>query len=80
MKKIDPATVAALAAFKGKVTRIETGASNNVSDGMWYKAAQGQVDLNKKLADGPLNPKSKKVAKPAREGEVFYHSAWKRNN
>jgi hypothetical protein len=65
---------------KKAITRVETGASNNITGGMWYKASQGQVDLNEKLANGPLAPKAKRVAKPAREGEVFFHSAFKRSN
>lgn len=76
-KKTDAELIAEFLAKKA-ATKIETGASNNVSDGMWYKASQGQVDLNEKLADGPLEPKAKKAPKPAREGEVFYHSAFKR--
>lgn len=49
MKKIDPSIAAALAAFKGKVTRVETGASSGITDRQWYAASQGRLDLNAKL-------------------------------
>jgi hypothetical protein len=79
MAKTTAELIAEHLAKKG-ATKVAVGESNNIPNGMWYKAAQGQVDLNEKLADGPLEPKAKRKAKPAREGEVFYHSAWKRSN
>lgn len=72
--------IAEFLAKGGTVKKLDADVSNNVSNGMWYKAAQGEVDLDKKLANGPLKPKAKRVAKPAAEGETFYHDAWKRHN
>ena len=71
--------IAEFLAKGGKVQKLADDESNNVSNAMWYKASQGQVDLDKKLAKGPLKPKTKKAPKPAQEGERFYHDAWKRN-
>lgn len=51
MKKTDEATLAAIAAFKGKVTRVETGASSGISDRQWYRASKGDLDLNEKVAE-----------------------------
>ena len=79
MAKTEAELIAEFLAKKG-ATKVETGASNNITGGMWYKAAQGEVNLNEKLADGPLEPKKAKKAKPARKGEVFFHDAYKRSN
>lgn len=75
----DAEKIAAFLAAKG-ATKVPTGASNNISRGLWYKASQGEVDLNAKLADGPLPEPKKKGPKPARKGETFYHDAYRRAN
>lgn len=79
MPKTQEQLIAEFLAKKG-ATKIAVGESNNVSNGMWYKASQGEVDLNAKLENGPLAPKKARVAKPAREGERFFHSDWKRSS
>jgi hypothetical protein len=75
----DEELIAAHLAKKG-ATKIAVGTSNNIPSGHWYKAAQGEIDLNEKLADGPLPVKEKKKAKPARKDERFYHADWRRSN
>lgn len=78
MAKTTAELIAEFEARGGKARKLETGDSNNISSGRWYKAAQGEVDLSEQLKDGPLPERKPRKAKPAREGEVFYHSAWKR--
>lgn len=79
MSKSEADLIAEFLAKKG-ATKVAEGVGNNIPNGMWYKAAQGVVDLNEKLADGPLEPKAKRKAKPAREGEQFYQSYFRRSN
>ena len=50
MKKTSPALAAALAAYKGKVTRVDADASSGITDRQWYAAAQGRLDLNNRAA------------------------------
>lgn len=79
MPKTEAELIAEFLARKG-ATKVDASASNNITSGQWYKASQGEIDLNEKLADGPLPVKEKKKAKPAREGERFFHSDWRRSN
>ena len=79
MPKTEAELIAEFLAKKG-ATKVDANASNNITGGQWYKASQGVIDLNEKLADGPLPVKEKKKAKPAREGEVFHHSSFRRSN
>lgn len=69
-KPIDPATAAALAAFKargGTVTRIETGASSGVTDRQWYAASQGKIDLRSRLNGGDEERAAERYAETFRE-------------
>lgn len=62
MKKIDPAMAAALANFKGKVTRVDADASSGITDRQWYKASKGELDLNRKVKENAAERERERFA------------------